>query len=273
MESFIVVVGKPRLCTIGGIMYKLLVVDDEYEIRSGLCKFFPWNEIGFEVVGQAENGRKAYEFLQTSHADVVLCDIMMPMMSGLELANLLSVSKPKVKVIFFSGHKDFEYARKALEYGVKSYILKSTNYNELIRVFSKIKSDLDEEAAPPSPEISQKQQQENGMNFNEKIISIIKNYVNEHYRDVTLEDLTKQVHLNPDYISKFFKQKTGQNFSDYLIEVRMKKAAELLDDVQYKTYEISDRVGYSNSFNFTRTFKSYFGMSPREYRNRATRQS
>lgn len=195
---------------------------------------------------------------------------MMPVMSGLELANLLSESKQKVRVIFFSGYKDFNYAQKALEYGVKSYILKSTNYNELIRVFSKIKSELDEENKANTGKNEHEIRNENGINFNEKIISIIKSYVEKNYASVTLEDLTKQVHMNPDYISKFFKQKTGQNFSDYLIEVRMKKSAELLDNISYKTYEISDMVGYSNSFNFTRTFKNYFGMSPREYRNRKT---
>jgi YesN/AraC family two-component response regulator len=245
-------------------------VDDEYEIRNGLCKFFPWSEIGFEVVGQAENGIKALEFIKSHSLDAVLCDIMMPGMSGLELARLISNSRYKVRIIFLSGYKDFEYAQKALEYGVKSYILKSTNYNELIRVFSKIKSDLDEENNIENHEVKQKPLIDQGMNFNEKVISIIKNYVDENYRDVTLEDLTTQVHMNPDYISKFFKQKTGQNFSDYLIEVRMKKAAELLDDVRYKTYEISDMVGYSNSFNFTRTFKNYFGINPREYRNRSS---
>jgi len=247
-------------------MYKLLVVDDEYEIRNGLCKFFPWNEIGFEVIGQAENGKTAFDFLQKNLTDVVLCDIMMPVMSGLDLAKLISTAKLKIRVIFFSGHKDFEYAQKALEFGVKSYILKSTNYNELIRVFSNIKNELDEENPVTVPTVIP----ENGMNFNEKIISIIKNYAQEHYQDVTLEDLTKQVHMNPDYISKFFKQKTGQNFSDFLIEVRMNKAADILKDVNYKTYEVSDIVGYSNSSNFTRTFKSYFGMSPREYRNQKT---
>lgn len=249
-------------------MYKLLVADDEYEIRNGLCRFFPWKEIGFEVAGQAENGKQALEFLQKNTADVILCDIIMPVMTGLEVAKALQDSKSTVKVIFLSGYKDFEYAQKALEYGVNSYILKSTDYNELIRVFSKVKSDLDEanKTSPQATALNAKTESE--MNFNEKIITIIKKYVEEHFRDVTLEDLTKQVHMNPDYISKFFKQKTGQNFSDYLIEVRMKKAARLLDEVQYKTYEISDMVGYSNSFNFTRTFKSYFGMSPREYRNK-----
>lgn len=248
-------------------MYKLLVADDEYEIRNGLCKFFPWNELGFEVVNQAENGKKAIEFVQSNPVDVILCDIIMPVMTGLEVVKTLYTSKSNVKVVFLSGYKDFEYAQKALEYSAIGYILKSTGYNELIRVFSKIKNDLDELNKASCQTTSSNIRTENEMNFNEKIITIIKKYVEEHLKDVTLEDLTKQVHMNPDYISKFFKQKTGQNFSDYLIEVRMKKAAQLLDDVRYKTYEISDMVGYSNSFNFTRTFKNYFGMNPREYRN------
>jgi two-component system response regulator YesN len=250
-------------------MYKLLIADDEYEIRNGLCNFFPWNEIGFQIVGQAENGKQAYEFLQSNSVDVVLSDIMMPVMTGLELAERIKDSKIRVRVIFLSGYKDFEYAQKALEYGLTNYILKSTNFNELIRVFSTLKKELDREntgCAEAEPKTPTKDE----MSYNEKIISIIKNYVDEHYKDVTLEDLTNLVHMNPDYISKFFKQKTNQNFSDYLIEVRMKKAALLLDDVRYKTYEISEIVGYSNSFNFTRTFKRYFNMNPREYRNRKT---
>ncbi|MFB9276334.1 response regulator transcription factor [Cohnella cellulosilytica] len=249
-------------------MYKLLVVDDEFEIRNGLCRFFPWNAIGFDVVGQAENGKSALEFAKTNPLDVILCDIAMPVMTGLELARELNTLKCMSRIIFLSGYKDFEYAQKALEYGAKNYILKSTNYDELIRVFSKIKSELDEEQAANATNKKKRQPVRTEMNFNEKIISTIKSYVETHYREVTLEDLTNQVHMNPDYISKFFKQKTGQNFSEYLLEIRMKKAAELLDDIQYKTYEISDMVGYSNSFNFTRTFKSYYGMNPREYRNR-----
>ncbi len=250
------------------MMYKLLIVDDEYELRNGLCKFFPWNEIGFEVAGQAENGQKALAFIQSHPVDVVLCDIIMPVMSGLELAAQLSALKYKVKLIFFSGYKNFEYAQQAIEYGVKSYILKSTSYNDLIRVFSKVKSDLDQELPSPTGGEQPSLPRESAMNFDEKVIHTIKSYIDTHYRDVTLEDLTGHVHMNPDYISKYFKQKTGQNFSDYLIEVKMAKAAELLNDIQYKIYEISDIVGYSNSYNFTRTFKSFFGVSPREYRTR-----
>lgn len=250
-------------------MYKLLVVDDEYEIRNGLCRYFPWDEIGFEVVGQAENGKQALDFLEKNPIDVVLSDIKMPVMSGIDLAAELHSRKSKVKIVFLSGYRDFEYVQKALVYGAKNYIVKSTKYNELVGVFKKVKEELDEEyissISSAAPELQDKG--DNGSSFNEKIIGAIKNYIQQNYKDAELEDVAELVHMNPFYVSKFFKQKTGQNFSDYLMEVRMEKAAALLRDIRYKTYEVSTMVGYSNAKNFARTFKSYFGKSPREFRN------
>ncbi len=243
-------------------MYKILIVDDEFEIRNGLANFFPWNAIGFDVSGQAENGRQALELLKRQPVDVVLTDILMPQMNGLDLAAALARQYPKVRVVFLSAHRDFEFAQKALEMGVKSYIMKSTNYNELIRSFSKLKVEMDESMPERRPVL------ESSLNFNEKIIAIIRRQVEENYRTVTLEDLTEKVHMNPDYISRFFKKNTGENFSDYLMRVRMEKAAALLEDIRYKVYEVSDMVGYANSFNFTRAFKSHFQVSPREYRSR-----
>ncbi|UUZ79132.1 helix-turn-helix domain-containing protein [Paenibacillus sp. P26] len=73
--------------------------------------------------------------------------------------------------------------------------------------------------------------------------------------------------MNPYYLSKYFKSKTGENFSDYLTRIRMNTAAEPLKDIKYKTYEVSEMVGYSGAKNFTRTFRKYFGQSPKEFRN------
>ncbi|RXZ76576.1 response regulator [Paenibacillaceae bacterium] len=249
-------------------MYKLLIADDDYEIRNGLCKYFPWDSIGFHVVGEAENGQEAYNFIKNNEVDVILCDIRMPVMSGIDLAAELNVKFSHVQIIFFSAFKDFEYAQKALEAGVRRYILKSTNYNELIRAFTNIKEELDN-SSTPAPEL--KGASEYAGSFPEKIIATIKDYVGQHYKDVTLEDLSQQVHMNADYLSKFFKKHAGIRFSDYLTSVRMDAATELLEDIQYKTYEVSERVGYSNSFNFTRAFKNYYGMTPRDYRNRTDR--
>lgn len=242
-------------------MYKLLIADDDYEIRNGLCKYFPWDSLGYTVVSSAENGKQAYDFISKNKIDVILCDIKMPIMNGLELAEKLKIDFPSIYIVFYSAYEDFRYAQSALESGVKSYIIKSTNYNEIIRIFSNIKKELDNERCISHPE------SEDDTTFNEKIINTMKEYIDQHYNSVTLEDLAELVHMNPDYVSKFFKKHSGMLFSQYLTQIRMNRAAELLNNVKYAIYEVSEKVGYSNSFNFTKAFKNYFGISPRDYRN------
>ncbi|TNJ61604.1 response regulator [Paenibacillus hemerocallicola] len=249
-------------------MYKLLLVDDEYEIRTGLCQYFPWDEIGFEIAGQAEHGKQALDFVKSHTVDVILCDIKMPVMTGIELAEELQKQKSKIKIIFFSGHRDFEYAQKALSFGVKSYVVKSTKFSELVNVFKKVKDELDQEAyaTDPSGKEQAAEDAEEVQNFYDRVILTIKNHIKEHYQDVELDDVARLVHMHPNYVSKLFKKQTGQNFSDYLLTVRMEKAVELLKDVRYRTFDVSAIVGYSNVKNFTRRFKSYYGKSPRAFR-------
>jgi two-component system response regulator YesN len=242
----------------GEKMYKLLIADDDYEIRNGLCKFFPWPTIGFHVVGNVENGKDALAYIRKHEVDVILCDIRMPIMSGIDLAVELNDSHSSVQVILFSAYQDFAYAQRAMEAGVRGYILKSTNYDELIRTFTTIKNELDGQSNTAL---------KSGQDVPGKIIATIKEYVDSHYKDVTLDELARLVHMNPDYLSKFFKKNAGMLFSEYLTQVRMKMAAEYLGDIAFKTYEISEMVGYSNSFNFTRAFKNYYGMTPRDFRN------
>lgn len=249
-------------------MYKLLIVDDEVEVRRGISDYFPWHEIGFEIVSQADNGKEALAYIVNHPVDIVLCDIRMPIMTGLALAEELRKLNLPVKVVFLSAHRDFEYAQKALEYGVKNYIVKPVKYAELVNVFSQIREELDREYAIPHKEENQSAQYPDApITFHEKIIHIVKSYIKKNYRDVTLEQAAKLAHMNPYYFSKYFKGKTGQNFYDYVIEVRMKKAAELLEDINYKTYDVSEQVGYTNPKNFSRVFRSYYNQTPTQFRN------
>lgn len=248
-------------------MYNLLVADDEYEIRTGLCTYFPWNEVGFEVVGQAENGMQALEFLQRNEVHVLLCDIRMPVMTGIDLARELHRRKSRTRVIFLSGYREFEYAQTALSLGVKSYIVKSTKTNELMNVFRSLRDELDMEYGkiqPPDRMAAADAAEDGG--YYDRIISIIKQYVEEHYMDAELENAAALVHMNQNYVSRLFKQKTGQNFSDYVLACKMKKAVELLKDPRNRTYEVSEMLGYSNVKNFTRAFRNYYGRSPRAFR-------
>lgn len=246
-------------------MYKLVLVDDDAEIRNGLSQYFPWTQLDYSVEGVFGNGKKALEFLEEHEADVVLCDISMPVMSGLELAGELHRRGSRTKVLLLSGYREFEYAQQALEYQVKGYIVKPTRYEELHHAFTKLKAELDREREQKDevPEV----RPSGNSGLNRQVAAVISQYVNEHYAMANLEEAASIVHMNPDYLSKYFKQATGRNFSEYLLQVRMEKAALLLQDIRYKTYEVSELVGYSQAKNFTRTFRKYYGMSPREFRN------
>jgi YesN/AraC family two-component response regulator len=249
-------------------LYKLLIVDDEVEVRRGISDYFPWHEIGFEIVSQAENGKDALDFILNNPVDAVLCDVQMPIMTGISLAEELYKLNLQVKVVFLSAYRYFEYAQKALEYGVKNYVVKPVKYAQLVNVFSLIREELDREYFQSHkseyPSVSSR---EDPITYHEKLINIARKYIKENYRNVTLEQASQQVHMNPHYFSKLFKSKTGQNFYDFVIEVRMRKAAELLDDINYKTYDVSEQVGYTNPKNFSRVFRSYYNLTPTQYRN------
>ena len=123
-------------------MYQVIIADDEAKIRSGLANLFPWNQLGFEITGSFSNGRDAYDFALSTPVDLILSDIRMPLMDGLELSECL-LSQKKVKIIFFSGFQDFEYVRKALRNGVFDYLLKPVKYEDLADCLTRVKELLD----------------------------------------------------------------------------------------------------------------------------------
>ncbi|GAA0180267.1 response regulator [Clostridium sediminicola] len=247
-------------------MYKILIVDDEYEIRKGIRNYFPWKETGFEVIGDVENGKEALKIIQKNHVDVVLSDIKMPVMSGIQLAQVLHEQHSEVKVIFLSAYKDFEYAKKALVFGVRDYIVKPTKYADLLNIFLKIRDELDREEVNVEKDKPAEECEEDKY-YHDKMIITIKNITKNNYQSVTLQYVAEKVNMSPSYLSKYFKERTGENFSDYLLKIKMEKARELLLDIRYKTYEVSELVGYTSPKNFTRAFKKYFGKSPRKFRN------
>lgn len=126
-------------------LYRIMVVDDEEEIRLGIIKKINWEENGFIVVGDAENGKDALEKAEILQPDVVMTDIRMPFMNGLELGKNLANIMPSTKVIVFSGSDDFEYAHEAIKINVIGYVLKPVNSIELTEVLKRLKSQLDGE--------------------------------------------------------------------------------------------------------------------------------
>lgn len=126
-------------------MYKIIIVDDEKNIRDRLAQFFPWSEVDFEVVGTAENGIEALELIKQERPHAVLTDVLMPEMTGLELSREIKTTYPDIKVIILSAYDDFKYAQDAIRFGVKGYLLKPLMKNDFFNVFTKLSEELRED--------------------------------------------------------------------------------------------------------------------------------
>ena len=126
-------------------LYRIILVDDEEEVRKSIIRKIDWTAVGFTVVGDAENGEDALEKIENLEPDVVLTDIRMPYMDGLTLAERIRQKYPSMKIVIFSGYDDFEYAKQAIKLNVTEYILKPVNVEELTAILKRIKTNLDEE--------------------------------------------------------------------------------------------------------------------------------
>lgn len=243
-------------------MLNLVIVEDESNIRECLVHLFPWDSLGIHVAAAFSNGQDAFHYLSAEHADILLTDIRLPNISGLDLIRMLRENKNPIEVVILTGYKHFDYARQAIRYKVHDFLLKPIKYEELTAAMLRIK-DLLENTDDPS--VDSPDEADN--TYHQKLIAMAKEYVENHLCDASLENTAVYVHLSPGYFSKLFHKITQSTFSDYLTRCRMERAAQLLNDVKFKTYEVSLMVGYDNPKNFTRAFKQYFKVTPREYRN------
>lgn len=126
-------------------MYKVIVVDDEIIIRNGLRNFISYSDMGFEVVNTFADGKQAIEYIKENHVDVIITDVKMDIISGVELAKYVYENKPSIKVLILSGYKEFKYAQEAIKYNVEYYLSKPTKLEEIKSAFENIRKILDEE--------------------------------------------------------------------------------------------------------------------------------
>jgi YesN/AraC family two-component response regulator len=235
-------------------MYSLLIVDDEDEIRTSLSVFYPWGELGFVVVAQAASLGEAVAAAEEHRPDVVLSDIRMPDGTGLELASRLGSSGCKPVVVLLSAYRKFEYAQEALRYGVRSYLVKPPVYEEVCALFRTIKSELD--AARPAAAAPTE----------DSVVALVRAYVKGNLRSATLDEAARAAGMSPNYLSTYFRERTGERFGDFLVRARMEKAAKLLSEPRSSVEAVSAAVGYASPKNFTRAFKHFYGATPRGYR-------
>ncbi len=144
-------------------MYKLLVVEDEEAIRKGIINSIAWEELGYEVIGEVSNGREGLEFALREKPDVILTDVRMPVMDGLEMAQAVLNKHNDVRIVILSGFADFEYAQQAIRFQVYDYLLKPTDNNKFIQCFIRLKNELDEEKNEFMSQISKQEKMYEGL--------------------------------------------------------------------------------------------------------------
>ncbi len=237
-------------------MYCVITVDDEPVTRMAINNYINQTLPAFEVVASFGNGSDALEYLRKNKADVVITDIMMPKMDGLELTQVLHESCPNIKVCIVSGYGEFEYARKAMRFGVSDYLLKPLDFEELSQCLERFRNTLD--AQSPAPEPLE--------DSDDMRIEKAKNYIRQHFcENISRKDVASQVYLSAAYFSRLFMDKTGESFICYLTGLRMRKAAELLAGPM-NIEEIAKEVGYQSRNRFSINFREYCGCTPVEYR-------
>ena len=239
-------------------LYSLLIVEDERMEREALSTLVPWEELGFRVVGALRDGVECLEYLKNHTPDVILTDIRMTRMTGIELARFVRGQGLDIQVVFMSGHKDFDYAQQALELGVSHYLLKPLPLSKLREVFTQLRQKLDKRnnrSGTPATKYS-------------RSVERVLQYIREHFNeDLTLNIIAEKLYLNPGYISRTVKEQTGQNCTDIIADYRIQRAVWLLENTGLYVYEVAEQVGYKNLKYFYRIFKKYTGKAPKDYRS------
>lgn len=242
-------------------MYKFIIVDDDDIVCDSVTSTIDWESFCFEEPLVFPNCADALEYAQAHHVDVVMTNIHMEPISGLELARQLKEFSPQTLTVFFTDSQEFDDALAAIKVGAFDYLLRPATPNQLNYLMNKILHHL---SIWPGRSFSRG----TGQGW-ESIISMAQKYIDDNLcNNIRLETLAEYVHMNPTYFSRYFKKHTNQKLIDYITSQRINRAIELMRDPTMKVYNIGFQVGYRNLQHFYKVFKHATGCTPNEYRRR-----
>lgn len=259
------------------MQYRVLIVEDESVVAQGLRYMLRRSLPEAQVTQIAANGLQGLAAAREDKPDVVMTDICMPDMDGLEMIQRLQEEGADCGYVILSGYSEFAYARQAMHLGVRHYLTKPVDEAEMAEAVASVCRDVTAEReqramlaalraqcapVPPQPAPEPEQPDEE-----QDTIQRIRQYIREHYSEpITLKDISGVFYLNPSYISQLFRSKTGGTYISYLTEVRMKEACRLLAETDLKVIDVCERTGYGDCSYFTRVFEKEMGCRPNQYR-------
>ena len=241
-------------------MLKVLIVEDEELIRKGIVLTVDWAALDCVVVGEAANGAEGLEQAERCDPDLIITDLKMPQMDGIEMLERLRQAGKGTYVIILTAYDSFSYIQAALRLEAVDYLLKPFHDGDLERAVERVRQKLaPKQRTLPEPEIKK--------GSSNKYVAEAMNYIKDHYQepDISVSSVAQSLNISEGHLSHTFKKETGSTLLNYLTRYRIHKAMELLKDCRVKVYEVAEQVGYRDIGYFSSTFKKIAGQTPSEY--------
>lgn len=244
-------------------MYRAIVADDEYNILEGMTEQIEAYDLDIKVVATAQNGQEVIEVCKTYSPDIIVIDINMPSLNGLEAIKEIRKTNAICSIVIVSGYDNFEYAQEAIRQNVDYYLLKPVDDNELYDILKSCLNKLDQKIYTQNivNKFSPKEP-----NSSTDIIS----YIHQNYGNPNLssEVIEKQFGISRTTLFKIMKSVTDKSLIEYITMIRMRQAIRLLKSSSSITIkEVATQVGYSDPYYFSRAFKKHTSYSPKEYKH------
>lgn len=244
--------------------YTVVAAEDEALLLENLIRKITATNLGFAVVGIAQTGQDAYELIREHTPDLLVTDIKMPVMSGIQLIEKVKNHYPHTKFIITSGFSDFEYARSAIHFQVSDYLLKPIDPDELYKALKNVKNQLEvtqkEYADIFNPEMTR--------NTPETIAKALKEYLVHNFsQDINLNLIAKNMNYSSSYLTKIFQQTYDTTPSKYITSLRITRAKHYLThNPELSIRQVGELAGYPDQSYFSRIFKKQMGVSPFDFR-------
>lgn len=236
---------------------KLLIADDEDMIRNGIAKYITLHTDRFENIYLAKNGQEALELIYRYKPDIMLLDVQMPLLDGIEVMREAKRAGALPCTIILSGYDEFRYAQQAVRFGARDYLLKPSRSSDILQKINEIADEL----------FGKEKQETIAEKGKNGFVELAKGYVEDHYfENLTLGEVAERIGITASYLSSLFSQQMGVTFVDYLNEVRIDHACTYLKQNYLKTYEIAYKVGFRDEKYFSKVFRKVKGMSPSEFK-------